>query len=258
MIEGAGSGIGRAACKILVREGVKVIAADRNFEAAKETQKLLGDNVYAIEVDVSSSKSVKTCLSEALKVFKIPPSILVNAAGISRDNFIFNMSEEEFDDVIRVNLKVRSQWYATIISSNDSFLHFHLQGTFLMMQQFAMAMVEHDVKSGSIVNISSIIGKIGSHGLANYSASKAGVDAMTKTASKEFGKYGIRVNAILPGFITTPMTDPVPDKVKDLFIKSINLRRFGEASEVGEVIAFLASEKSSFVNGASIECTGGM
>lgn len=127
-----------------------------------------------------------------------------------------------------------------------------------MMQHFAKAMVEHDVKDGSIVNISSIIGKIGSHGLANYSASKAGVDAMTKTASKEFGKHGIRVNAILPGFIKTSLTDSVPDKIKDLFIKSISLRRFGEASEVGEIIAFLASEKSSYVNGATIECTGGM
>lgn len=127
-----------------------------------------------------------------------------------------------------------------------------------MMQNFAKAMVDHDVKNGSIVNISSIIGKIGSHGLANYSASKAGVDAMTKTASKEFGKHAIRVNAVLPGFIRTPMTDKVPDKVKDLFIKSTSLRRFGEPSEVGEVIAFLASDKSSYVNGATIECTGGM
>lgn len=127
-----------------------------------------------------------------------------------------------------------------------------------MMQSFAKAMVDHDVKNGSIVNISSIIGKIGSHGLANYSASKAGVDGLTKTASKEFGKHAIRVNAILPGFIRTPMTDKVPDKVKDLFIKITSLHRFGEPSEVAEVIAFLASEKSSYVNGATIECTGGM
>lgn len=127
-----------------------------------------------------------------------------------------------------------------------------------MMKNFAKAMVDHDVKNGSIVNISSIIGKIGSHGLANYSASKAGVDAMTKTAAKEFGKHGIRVNAILPGFIKTPMTDPLSDKIKDIFIRSVSLRRFGEPSEVAEVIAFLASEKSSYVNGATIECTGGM
>lgn len=90
-----------------MRDGATVIAADRNFEAAKETQKLLGENVYAIHVDVSTSKSVSASLAEILKVFKAPPSILVNAAGISRDNFIFNMSEEEFDDVIQINLKVR-------------------------------------------------------------------------------------------------------------------------------------------------------
>lgn len=95
-------------CKIFVRDGAKVIAADRNFEAAKETQKLLGENVYAIQLDVATNSSVSASLEEILKVFNAPPSILVNAAGISRDNFIFNMSEEEFDDVIQVNLKVRS------------------------------------------------------------------------------------------------------------------------------------------------------
>lgn len=211
-------------------------------------------------MDVASSKSVAASLKEILTVFNAPPSILVNAAGISKDNFIFNMSEEEFDDVININLKVVLT-SDTISSTHSNILFLHriqMQGTFLMMQSFAKAMVEYEVKDGSIVNISSIMGKIGSHGLANYSASKAGVDAMTKTASKEFGKHGIRVNSILPGFIATPMTDPLPDKIKDLFIKTCALRRFGEPSEVGEVIAFLASQRSSYVNGATVECTGGM
>lgn len=127
-----------------------------------------------------------------------------------------------------------------------------------MMRNFAKAMVEHDVRDGSIVNISSILAKTGSHRLANYSASKGGVDSMTKTASKEFAKHGIRVNAVAPGFIITPMTDPLSQKVKDMLIKTIPLHRAGQPSEVGEVIAFLASQRSSYINGAVIECTGGM
>lgn len=126
------------------------------------------------------------------------------------------------------------------------------------MQKFAEAMVENGSPEGSIVNLSSIIGKIGNLGQANYSASKAGVEAMTKSASKEFGKHNIRVNCILPGFINTPMTEAVPQKVKDLMLQNIRLRRFGDPNEVAELIAFLASTKSSYINGASIEVTGGM
>lgn len=168
------------------------------------------------------------------------------------------MSEEEFDNVIQVNLKVSSEEKKIKTKNQVTRELVNLQGTFLMMKFFAKSMVEHHIQDCSIVNISSIIGKIGSHGLANYSASKAGVDAITKTASKEFGTHGIRVNSILPGFIKTPMTDPIPDKIKDFFMKTIALRRFGEPNEVAEIIAFLASKKSSYVNGTTIECTGGM
>lgn len=126
------------------------------------------------------------------------------------------------------------------------------------MQKCAQAMVEHGSAGGSIVNLSSIIGKIGNIGQVNYAASKAGVEAMTKSASKEFAKHKIRVNSVLPGFINTPMTETVPQKVKDLMLRNISMRRFGEPNEVAEVIAFLASEKSSYVNGTSVEVTGGM
>lgn len=126
-----------------------------------------------------------------------------------------------------------------------------------MTQNFAKAMVDYEIANGSIINLASIIGKIGNIGQVNYSASKAGVEAMTRCASKEFGKFQIRVNAILPGFIDTPMTEIVPQKVKDLMVQQCALRRFGKPDEVAEVIAFLASDKSSYVNGASIEVTGG-
>lgn len=125
------------------------------------------------------------------------------------------------------------------------------------MQKFAQAMVEHNVTDGSVINLASIVGKLGNIGQVNYSASKSGVEAMTRTASKEFGKFKIRVNAILPGFINTPMTEIVPQKVKDIVIQQSAMRRFGEPEEVAEVISFLASNKSSYINGASIEVTGG-
>lgn len=127
-----------------------------------------------------------------------------------------------------------------------------------MMQNCANAMVEKNITNGTIINLGSIASKIGNIGQANYTSSKAGVEAMTKTASKEFGKFGIRVNCILPGFILTPMTEDVPQKVKDIMTMQCPLRRFGNPEEVAEVIAFLASDKSSYVNGASIEVTGGI
>lgn len=126
------------------------------------------------------------------------------------------------------------------------------------MQICAAAMVERHITDGSIVNLGSIVSKYGNMGQANYTASKAGVEAMTKTASKEFGKFGIRVNCILPGMIETPMTDPIPQKFKDIMTMQCSLRRLGKPDEVAEVIAFLASKKSSYINGASIEVTGGM
>lgn len=186
-------------------------------------------------MDVSSPDSISRALAEILSKFNRPPSVVVNSAGITKDNFLLKMSENDFDAVIDVNLK----------------------GTFLVIQNFANAMVEHEIGNGSIINMSSIIGKIGNIGQTNYAASKAGVEAMTRCASKEFGKFQIRVNSILPGFIDTPMTEIVPQKVKDIMVQQCPLRRFGKPEEVAEVIAFLASDKSSYINGASIEVTGG-
>lgn len=125
------------------------------------------------------------------------------------------------------------------------------------MKHVVQRMVEFKV-GGAIVNISSVTAKMGNMGQANYAPSKAAVETLTRVASKEFAKFGIRVNSVIPGFINTPMTDHVPDKVKDMVIKQIALRRFGEPEEVSDTIAFLASDKSSYVTGASIEVSGGL
>ncbi|XP_012525841.1 estradiol 17-beta-dehydrogenase 8 [Monomorium pharaonis] len=237
-VTGAGSGIGREVCRVFAREGATVVATDQNIKTAEETVATLeGAGHAALNVQVTDRNSVETAFKHVLKQFSRPPTIIVNSAGITRDNFLVKLSDNNFDDVINVNLK----------------------GTFLVMQTAVKAMMEANAtKNSSIINISSIVGKRGNIGQSNYCASKAGVVAMTKSASMEFGQFGIRVNVVLPGFIDTPITATVPDKVKDLFIKNIPLQRLGKPQEVAEVIAFLASDKSSYVNGASIEVTGGM
>uniref|UniRef100_A0A182VTU3 Ketoreductase domain-containing protein n=1 Tax=Anopheles minimus TaxID=112268 RepID=A0A182VTU3_9DIPT len=236
LVTGAGSGIGRATSKLLARDGAIVVAVDRNVQAAQETVSSLsatGDNA-AYEMDVSSGDSIDTVLKAVVDRYKRPPTIVINSAGITRDNFLLKMPESDFDAVINVNLK----------------------GTWLVLQRFGRAMIEHEL-AGSMVNVSSIVARTGNMGQSNYSPSKAGVEAMTKVVAREFGRYNIRVNAIVPGFIHTPMTGTVPQKVKDMIIMQCALRRFGNPEEIGEVAAFLASDKSSYVNGTSIEVTGG-
>ncbi|XP_076755975.1 (3R)-3-hydroxyacyl-CoA dehydrogenase [Xylocopa sonorina] len=237
-VTGAGSGIGREICRVLAKRGATVIGADRNLKSVQETvTSLNGSKHLALNVEVSNEQSIKEAFKHAISKYKIPPTIIVNSAGITRDQFILNLTNEEFDEVINVNLK----------------------GTFYMIKTAVQEMIDADVQKGaSIVNISSIIAKIGNMGQANYAASKAGVVALTKTAALEFGQYGIRVNTVLPGFIETPMTETVPDNVKHMFVKKIALKRMGKPEEVAEVVTFLASDKSSYVNGASIEVTGKM
>lgn len=186
-------------------------------------------------MDVTSSLNISDTLLAIRERYQQPPSIVVNSAGITRDQFLLKMSESDFDAVINVNLK----------------------GTFLVMRVFAQAMIDASVRPGTIVNLASIVGKTGNMAQANYASSKAGIESMCRVASKEFGKHGIRVNAVLPGFTRSPMTDGLPDKIKSMAVQACAMRRFGEPEEIAEVIAFLASERSSFVNGASIEVTGG-
>ena len=149
------------------------------------------DGHLSIVTDVSKAESVSESFKQILDKYKRPPDIIVNSAGITKDGFMLRMKEEDFDKVIDVNLK----------------------GTFLVTQAASSLMKEKNV-SGSIVNIASVVARTGNIGQANYTASKAGVIGFTKTAAKELGKFNIRVNVILPGFIKTPMTDVVPDKVR--------------------------------------------
>jgi len=236
LVTGGGRGIGRAVCQVLARENAKVVVTDLNLDACQETQaSLRPDDHYAIAGDVSSKESVNDCFKQILDKYARAPDIIVNSAGITKDGFLLRMKEEDFEKVIDVNLK----------------------GTFLVTQTAASLMKEQKL-AGSIVNIASIVGRTGNIGQANYTASKAGVIGFTKTAAKELGKFGIRVNVILPGFIKTPMTDVVPDKVKEAFVSQIPLGEFGLPVDIAEVAAFLASSRSKYITAASLDVNGGL
>jgi len=261
LVTGGGRGIGRAVCQVLARENAKVVVTDLNLDACQETQaSLRPDDHYAIAGDVSSKESVNDCFKQILDKYARAPDIIVNSAGITKDGFLLRMKEEDFEKVIDVNLK----------------------GTFLVTQTAASLMKEQKL-AGSIVNIASIVGRTGNIGQANYTASKAGVIGFTKTAAKELGKFGIRVNVILPGFIKTPMTDVVPDKVKMMVQFQIPLsssqrkpeedswsRRlaekavgrplgdFGEPEDIAEAAAFLASSRARYMNGSTVDVNGGL
>jgi len=236
-VTGGGRGIGEAIVKVLSREGAQVAVSDLDQESCQSVVNNLvnPDQNLAVTNDVSSKDSVMETLEKIKAKFNRPPDIVVNSAGITMDKYLLRMSEESFDKVIDVNLK----------------------GTFLINQLTASAMKEADIK-GSIVNISSITGKTGNVGQANYTASKAGVIAFTQTAAKELGKFGIRVNCICPGFIETAMTDKVPEHIRQMMLFQIPLGHFGQAEDIAETAAFLASNRAKYINGAAIDVNGGL
>uniref|UniRef100_A0A5F5PX36 (3R)-3-hydroxyacyl-CoA dehydrogenase n=1 Tax=Equus caballus TaxID=9796 RepID=A0A5F5PX36_HORSE len=202
LVTGAGSGIGRAVSVRLAGEGATVAACDLDGAAARETVRLLGGPGSeeeaprgahaAFQADVSEARAARRLLEQVQDCFSRPPSVVVSCAGITRDEFLLHMSEDDWDKVIAVNLK----------------------SIFLVTQAAAQALVSSGCH-GSIINISSIVGKVGNVGQTNYAASKAGVIGLTQTAARELGRHGIRCNSVLPGFIKTPMTQKVPQKVLD-------------------------------------------
>ena len=207
LVTGAARGLGEAIARVMAKEGAQVAVTDLDPKACQTVIDSLDNPAghLAAEVNVTSKSSINEAVKQIQDKYSRPPDIIVNSAGITMDKYLLRMSEETFDKVIEVNLK----------------------GTYLVNQIAASALKEADLQ-GSIVNISSVVGKTGNVGQANYTASKAGVIAFTKTASKELGKFGIRVNCICPGPIRTPMTDKVPEEHKIVFAKRRTaLKRYG-------------------------------
>jgi 3-oxoacyl-[acyl-carrier protein] reductase len=236
LITGSARGIGKEIALVLAREGADIIISDVNFEMAEATAKeinALGRRSMAVKLDVTNFKEVEETINKILDKFsKI--DILVNNAGITKDGLILRMSESDWDAVINVNLK----------------------GTFNCTKAVSKVMLK--AKCGKIVNVASIIGIIGNAGQANYSASKAGIIALTKTTAKELASRGICVNAVAPGFIQTEMTDKLPQEIKDKMLEAIPLKRFGKPSEVADLCLFLSSKDADFITGQTIVIDGGM
>ena len=236
LVTGAAQGIGKAVALLLARNGADIVVSDINLEKAEETAKevqALGRKALAIKVDVAKLDDVEKMVGAILARFG-QVDILVNNAGIARDKLILRMTEEDWDAVLNINLK----------------------GTF----NCTKAVVRHMSKqrSGKIVNIASVVGEMGNAGQGNYAASKAGVIGFTKTIAREFAQRGINVNAIAPGYIETPMTDALPDKVKEELKRLIPMDRLGKPEDVAEAVLFLVSEASSYITGQVLNVNGGI
>ena len=237
IVTGASRGIGREIALLLGKEGARVVV---NYSGSKdkadEVVKLItdfGGEAFAVQADVSDADSVKNMVDKTVDTFgRI--DILVNNAGITRDNLLMRMKEDEWDDVININLK----------------------GVFLCTKGVTRQMMRQ--REGRIVNVASIVGVSGNPGQANYVAAKAGVIGFTKTAAKELASRNINVNAVAPGFITTDMTDALSEEVKNQMISVIPLAKLGKPEDVARTVLFLLSEDAAYITGQTIHVDGGM
>ncbi|MBU1075662.1 MAG: 3-oxoacyl-[acyl-carrier-protein] reductase [Spirochaetes bacterium] len=237
VVTGGARGIGKAIVETLSEAGCDIVVADlmkKEAEAtAEEIKKKYKNKALPLDVDVSKYDSVEKCVKSIIDSFgKI--DILVNNAGVTRDTLMLRMTPEDWDFVINVNLK----------------------GTFNFTKVVSSYMMK--AKYGRIVNIASIIGMIGNVGQANYSASKGGIIALTKTTAKEFAVRNITCNAVAPGFIETEMTQKLPEKVREEYLKLIPMRKMGTPDDVANVTLFLVSDLANYISGQTIVVDGGM
>ncbi len=236
IVTGGARGIGRAIGERLAADGAKIAIVDLMIEAAEATApefRAAGIEAQAYAAPLAKAEDAKATVAAVINDFG-SLDILVNNAGITKDNLMLRMSEAEWDAVIAVNLK----------------------GTFNFTQAAVRPMMKQ--RSGKIINLASVVGKMGNVGQANYSASKAGVIALTKTTAKEFASRNIQANAVAPGFIETEMTAVLPEAAREWFLKVIPAGRAGKPADVANVIAFLASPDSDYVTGQVINIDGGM
>ena len=236
-VTGGSRGIGKDVALKFAENGYDVIlnyVSDKtDVDGLTKELKDKGAESLILKADVSNAEEVENVVKQAIEKFgKI--DVLVNNAGITKDNLLMRMSEEEFDKVLEINLK----------------------GTFIVTKAVTKYMMKK--RQGAIINLSSVVGVAGNAGQCNYSASKAGIIGFTKSVAKELASRNIRANAVAPGFIATDMTQVLPDAVKENIHNQIPLKRMGTAKEVAELIYFLGSDASSYITGQVINIDGGM
>lgn len=237
LITGAGRGIGRDIARKLSQMGANIVINDiaSSTDADVTTQELIdaGGNAVCLKGDVRNFEEIEKIIQKTLDKFgRI--DILVNNAGITKDGLMMRMSDSDWDDVLDINLK----------------------GAFHMIKAVTRPMMKQ--RSGTIINLASVVGVMGNPGQANYVASKAGLIGLTKTTAKELSSRGITCNAVAPGFIRSAMTDKLSEEVQKEYFKAIPLGRFGETEDVANVVAFLASDLAKYVTGQVIHIDGGL
>ena len=237
VVTGASRGIGRAIALELASQGAKVVVnysgSEQKAMQVVDEIKANGGEAIAVQANVSDSVSVQQLMKTAVDTYG-SLDILVNNAGITRDNLLMRMKDDEWDDVINTNLK----------------------GVFLCTKAVTRQMMKQ--RAGRIINISSIVGVAGNPGQANYVAAKAGVIGLTKTTAQELASRNILVNAIAPGFITTEMTDSLPEELKEAMLKQIPLAKLGQPEDIAKAVAFFASDNANYITGQTLHIDGGM
>ena len=238
LITGGARGIGLALCEAFLKEDANIAfcaTSDESINKAKEYLKNYDANkILAVKADISKQEDCASLVSKTLETFK-QIDVLINNAGITRDNLLIRMKEDDFDKVIDINLK----------------------GAFLMLKEVSRIMIK--ARKGSIINMSSIVGQSGNAGQINYSASKAGLIGLTKSAAKELASRNIRVNAIAPGFVKTEMTASLPQEIQEGALKIIPLNRFAEVQDIAQAALFLAdANRSGYITGQILAVNGGL
>jgi len=233
IVTGASGGIGNSIIKKLNEAGVNILASGTRIEKLEELKKNF-KNIKILKFNISQSDKIEEFIENATKELGGSLDGIVNNAGITQDNLAIRMSLDEWQKVININLT----------------------STFLMSKFAIKKMLKN--KSGKIVNITSVVGHTGNLGQANYTASKAGIVAMSKSLAIEYAKKNINVNCISPGFIKTAMTDKIDDKFKEVIVSKIPSARLGEPDDIANAVLFLSSDQSSYINGETIHVNGGM
>ena len=239
IVTGASRGLGAAIAEELAREGYDVVItyctqADKAQKVKKQLETKFGVRVESYQLDIKDEEAVLAFRKWVEETLGTNLQVLVNNAGITKDGLMLRMKDEDFDRVLGINLR----------------------GAFLCLREAAKIMSKQ--RYGRIINISSVVGQMGNAGQVNYSAAKAGLIGMTKSAAKELASRSITVNAVAPGFIETDMTAALSDEARDAYAKAIPLGRLGSAQDVADAVAFLASDKASYITGQILAVNGGL